>query len=296
MLRLGLIGLSSGNGHPYSWSAIFNGYDRAAMEVCGYPAIPAYLQRQKFPEDGLSFAKVTHVWTQDPELSRKVARASLIPSVVDHYKDLIGLVDGVLLARDDAENHLTFAPPFLTAGIPIFIDKPLALNMRDAETLFSLQRYPGQIFSCSALRYASELQLTDNDRSIVGDLRYIHAKGPKDWQKYAIHLVDPTLNILGDKGRFTSPQVIRSGHITSLHAIHESGAHIHISTLGDIPIRISIDVVGSNGCVSLQFVDTFSAFRKSLSEFVLGIFEKSVKTSEEQLLRAIYLIEAGVTR
>ena len=24
-LKLGIIGLSEGNGHPYSWSAIFNG-------------------------------------------------------------------------------------------------------------------------------------------------------------------------------------------------------------------------------------------------------------------------------
>ena len=27
-LSLGLIGVSEGNGHPYSWSAIFNGYDK----------------------------------------------------------------------------------------------------------------------------------------------------------------------------------------------------------------------------------------------------------------------------
>jgi hypothetical protein len=26
-IKLGIIGASKGNGHPYSWSAIFNGYD-----------------------------------------------------------------------------------------------------------------------------------------------------------------------------------------------------------------------------------------------------------------------------
>ena len=31
-LKLGVIGLSEGNGHPYSWSAIFNGYDSVEME------------------------------------------------------------------------------------------------------------------------------------------------------------------------------------------------------------------------------------------------------------------------
>ena len=33
-LRLGVVGLSEGNGHPYSWSAIFNGCDMAYMKDC----------------------------------------------------------------------------------------------------------------------------------------------------------------------------------------------------------------------------------------------------------------------
>ena len=31
-IRLGMIGMNDGNGHPYSWSAIFNGYDPIEME------------------------------------------------------------------------------------------------------------------------------------------------------------------------------------------------------------------------------------------------------------------------
>ena len=31
-LKLGVIGMSEGNGHPYSWSAIFNGFDREEMK------------------------------------------------------------------------------------------------------------------------------------------------------------------------------------------------------------------------------------------------------------------------
>ena len=42
-LKLGIIGLSSDNGHPYSWSAIFNGYDPEEMARCPFPGIPEYL-------------------------------------------------------------------------------------------------------------------------------------------------------------------------------------------------------------------------------------------------------------
>jgi predicted dehydrogenase len=295
-LRLGVIGLSPGNGHPYSWSAIFNGYNTQAMEECEFPAIPRYLEKQNFPADQIQEAKVTHIWTQDPILSQKVAQASLIPHVVNHYTDLIGSVDAVLLARDDAENHLQYATPFLQAGLPIYIDKPLALTVAYAKSLLALQQYPGQLFSCSALRYATELQLTPGDRDILGDIRYVHATVPKDWNKYAIHIIDPVLKLLGDQSTFSTPQIIRSQYITSLHALHDSGAQIHISAMGDTPVPIVIDIAGSKGFIQLRFQNTFMAFKNSLADFVAGIAEKSIKTSCDQLLRAIYLLEAGATR
>ena len=62
-LRLGVVGLSEGNGHPYSWSAIFNGCDMAYMKDCGFPVIPEYLSKQRFPDDCIPDAHVTHIWT-----------------------------------------------------------------------------------------------------------------------------------------------------------------------------------------------------------------------------------------
>ena len=47
-LKIGIIGSSDGNGHPYSWSAIFNGYNKKIMEDCEFPAISNYLNKQKF--------------------------------------------------------------------------------------------------------------------------------------------------------------------------------------------------------------------------------------------------------
>ena len=44
-MKLGIIGISEGNGHPYSWSAIINGYNKKKMEECKYESIPSYLKR-----------------------------------------------------------------------------------------------------------------------------------------------------------------------------------------------------------------------------------------------------------
>ena len=32
IIKTGMIGISSGNGHPYSWSAIVNGYDKIEIK------------------------------------------------------------------------------------------------------------------------------------------------------------------------------------------------------------------------------------------------------------------------
>ena len=39
-IKLAMLGMVDGNGHPYSWSAIFNGYDPEEMAECPYATIP----------------------------------------------------------------------------------------------------------------------------------------------------------------------------------------------------------------------------------------------------------------
>ena len=140
-IKLGIIGLSEGNGHPYSWSAIFNGYNEEEMAKCPFPVIPEYLSKQNYPEDFLGeLAEVTHIWTQDISVSNSVARAAKIEYVVKKMEDMIGHVDAILLSRDDAENHVEMAQPFLEAGLPIFIDKPFALSLSEANYMLSIQK------------------------------------------------------------------------------------------------------------------------------------------------------------
>ena len=45
-LRLAMLGMVDGNGHPYSWSAMFNGYEPGDMAHCPFPTIPDYLSKE----------------------------------------------------------------------------------------------------------------------------------------------------------------------------------------------------------------------------------------------------------
>lgn len=294
-IRLGVLGLSDGNGHPYSWSAICNGYDRTAMKDCGFPVIPEYLAEQTWPEARLPGVRVTHVWTQDRKISEHIATASLIEKIVNRPEDMIGSVDGVLLARDDAENHIEFAHPFLSAGLPIYIDKPVALSLRNFDKLYALEQYKGQIFTCSAMRYAKELKLSDDQRKQTGDLHIVQAVIPKDWDRYGIHIIEPVLNNIGI-ARSPKVRALTTSGIDGrvLMVDFEGGPDVEFLTLGmETKGPLELKFYGNTGSETLRFHDTFNAFKMALADFVQGIATRSVGSDPAFNRRAIEILEMG---
>ena len=295
-IRMGIIGLSPGNGHPYSWAAICNGYDPQAMSKCGFPVISDYLAQQSWPDAQLAGGRVTHVWTQNSSESQKIAQASLIDTIVDRPEDMIGEIDALLLARDDAQNHLRFAERFLREGLPVYIDKPVALSEAGFAALYALQKRPGQIFSCSALRFAPELQLSEASAARIGAIRLIQGMTPKYWETYAIHLIDPLLNMLGYEAQ---PQYLFSGPVGAdgrLLALRwpERGPDVHLMATGSVLSPIQLRVIGEKGEVVLAFHDSFTAFKSALAEFIASVEEGSSRLPEEFNRRAVQIIEMAL--
>ena len=292
-INLGIIGLSCGNGHPYSWSAIFNGYNQEYMKDCSFPVIPQYLGKQSFPEDAISGARVTCVWTQDPDLSRHISKASNIDNVVDDYHDFIGQVDAVLLARDDCKNHIHFARPFLEAGLPVYIDKPIALSQASLDELFFLQRYEGQIFSCSAYRYSPDVPCYKQIEKKIGKIKIVHSYIAKDWRHYAIHLIDPILSCFSLYNQQCQVKNVSSGDVHTAIVEWENGLLTTISTLGSCNIAPKILCIGENGVETIEFSSTFYAFKRTLEMFLHGILAKETITKYSELSKAVYILEQG---
>ena len=289
--------MSDGNGHPYSWSALFNGYDEEAMERCPFPAIPSYLREHAYPDEFIGDGRVTHIWTQDRELSEAIADAALIDHIVGSPDEMLGDIDALLLARDDSVRHRVHAAAFLDAGIPIYIDKPLATSRAAAEELLASQRREGQIFTCSALRFAAELKLGPQRREAIGELTAIEAFSPKSWQRYSPHIIEPTIAMLppGDQVAQTERQA--GNGETCLQVLWDSGITTRLVTLGSSSIApISFEVTGSGGSMSLTFVDSFSAFKTTLERFVAIVRGTAQPLPSEEVLRVVSLIEAGLPR
>ncbi|WP_417859721.1 Gfo/Idh/MocA family oxidoreductase [Winogradskyella sediminis] len=294
-IRFGVIGMSEGNGHPYSWSAIFNGYNKEAMANCPFPGIPEYLNERNFPKDFLTEqGSVTHIYTQNYELSQDIALASNIGQIVTSPEDMIGEVDAILLATDDGENHYKMAKPFIEAGLPIYIDKPLAISTVDALRIYEIEKYSKQIFTCSALRFANELRLTDEERVTLGDILHVEASVPKKWDTYAIHLIEPIVSQLPLRGKLLDVRSIKK-HGFHHGLIEWENTVAYIKTTGNYKSPISFTYHGKNNVsVNKVFVDSFSCFKKSLNLFVTIVNkDEDLFIDRSETLEIIEIIDKG---
>lgn len=197
MLRLGIIGLNEGNGHPYSYSAVFNGYNEAALDAeCPFEIIRQYLKAHHRNRAFVPDARVTHIWTQDRALSESVARIAKIEQVVDCADDMIGQVDAIIFARDDIWNHWEMSKPFLDARLPIYMDKVMGHDL-DALRKFEEATGPGYpIMTASSFRFAPEVDKAREALDLT-KVRTIHAISPCIWIRYAAHLLDPICSLFG---------------------------------------------------------------------------------------------------
>ena len=272
MLKLGIIGMSEGNGHPYSWSAIINGdFDRKEMNNCGFLGIPLYLEANS-DTLGIDAAQVTHVWTQNRKISEHIARASMIEKVVDDAKKMIGQVDAVLLARDDPENHVTIAEPFLDANIPIFIDKPLAITTKDL-TYFAEQNEKGKLFmSSSSMRYSSECRAVKAELTSLGEIELATAVGKKDWVKYGVHMLEALFALLDD------PKVVSVQHVGQqgkdiVNIRFENGLPVIVHLFTDITPTFQISLFCRDNWRLIEIKDSYSMFKENLVEFIRSVRE-----------------------
>lgn len=286
--------MSEGNGHPYSWSAIFNGYNPEYMIDSPFPVIYDYLSKQKFPEDSLGhLANVTHVWTQNLIISEHIAKASKIENVCEKMEDMIGNIDAVLLARDDGENHFEMALPFLKSGIPVFIDKPFALSLSDANKMLAEQRNENQIFTCSSLRFAKELILTEEDKKNIGSIKFVEGSVMKKWSTYAIHILEPLVSQLPDRGKLLDVKTIKNSNIHQV-LINWENVSAYLKVTGDTPVPLEIKFFGDKGSVSKTFFDSFNAFKSSLERYVKVINNETDNFNRDETLEIVNIIEKGL--
>lgn len=294
-IRLAMLGMVEGNGHPFSWSAIINGrYDSAKMADCGYPVIPQYLDAQPKENLGLPGAEVTHVWCDDPADTARVAEACHITYQLEQATDAIGQVDAVVIATDIGHEHLERARPFIEAGLPVFIDKPLTDNQDDLEQFIAWNKAGKRFMSSSAMRYSPPYVALRNRLDEVGDVRLIVMTMCKYWENYGIHALEAVYPFLRPGGWETVRNTVQDG-ANVVHAHHADGVEVLMPVVKDMFGAFGrLSISGTKGHLAAKSDDTFTAFKTQLATFVEYLRTGERPVPFEQLIEQMKVIIAAI--
>src|ERR1700733_13231002 len=285
----GIIGVSEGNGHPFSYGSIINGYNPEALAASGWPGIYEYVRRRHASEFGLGNWKITHAWTQDPEITKRLCAACRIPHEVVDYREFLGKVDAVIIARDDYKAHAQMAMPFLEAGLPVFVDKPLSLSVSELRA-FRPFLESGQLMSCSGMRYCRELDEARADLVAYGRLKLIRGAIVLSWEKYGVHLLEAILSM--PLARPVSVRMLPAEHAFAAVRL-DDGTLVQIDALGECAPTFHLELFGTQRNSAFDITDNFSMFRRMLWEFLTSIDTGRAAIPSEKTLDVMRVLIAG---
>ncbi|WP_157970327.1 Gfo/Idh/MocA family protein [Albibacterium indicum] len=114
-----------------------------------------------------------------PEYSEALRRLGV--NIVHSIKELLQLVDCVIITSNDGRVHREQALLAIEAGKPVFIHKPLAGSWDDALSIYrSSKRHNTPVFSSSSLRFIDSIRRLDNwiSKWRVGKILGAHTYSP----------------------------------------------------------------------------------------------------------------------
>lgn len=155
-------------------------------------------------------------------------------------------IDGVLIMDRNPQHRVAQVVPLLEAGLRVFVDKPFALSVKDADAMVGVAP-PGHLTSFSALRWLPATIRLGDLLAHLPTPRRIRVSGPADpgdkhsgLAFYGIHVIELALHLL-------------QGHV---HDVRVAAPHKRTVRLGVTTDRGSAEVVlGPPGAPFLVSID-----------------------------------------
>ncbi|WP_162605939.1 Gfo/Idh/MocA family oxidoreductase [Jiangella aurantiaca] len=190
-------------------------------------------------------ARVVALAGGDTERNRALAAAAGadVPRLVEAPGDLVGVVDAVLICTRDGRAHRAEAIPLIEAGLPVFVDKPLAGSAADAAAIVDAARaHAVPLYEGSALRFVPAIAELAGDRPTA-----VHVTGPADpagpyggLYFYGVHLAETALQLIGELGDAGPVDLRTSGLVvTALTTIGD--VHVTLTFVaGEVPFHATV--------------------------------------------------------
>ena len=188
VFRIGVIGADTY--HSVAFTKYLNG-PKAKPEYAGFRVTAVYKGGSEDIESSMSLLKANV-----PQLEK------LGVEFVDSVDEVLDKCDAVLLETNDGRRHLEQAEKCFVAGKRVFIDKPLAHDLKDSVAIVEMaKKYNASFFTSSAIRYVKAIRgIRERGVKVRGMdcwTCFNYEASHDRWYWYGIHAVDPLFAMLG---------------------------------------------------------------------------------------------------
>jgi predicted dehydrogenase len=290
-IKIGLIGAGTGGPSSYharSFSSIINGFDPEK--------VPEDWPVHKIRAHG---ARIESVWDENIDAAGELAGVFSIPRVEKKIEDVIKNVDGVIIVDDITMTHQKRAPFFLKEGLPVFIDKPLSNNVKEAYDLISIAKKNGALLmSTSALRYSKEALEAEDAIKNAGPVDCAVAicqgqyMGSENLIHYGIHPLELAYSILGAGAEFVQNIGEKGRNIVKIS--YRDGRTLMLLVFPEMAQIFQLNLYGKEDAVSIVVEDWDYFYWSMLDTFIRMINEKKPPVPLSETLEIIQILTLGM--
>jgi predicted dehydrogenase len=240
--------------------------------------------------------RVAAVWGVPSAERHRIANLTGAREVAGSPVEMAGEVDLVLVIDDEGggARHRELAEPFIERRVPVLVDKPMTLELADAEALFRrADELATPVMSASALRFADEIGEHRSCLAEVGDVVAIDVTGPGEWYYYGIHAVE-LLSALLPAGtgiawvqRFAAER--RDTAVLGL----SSGSLATVSVVRDAFYTFSATVLGTGGRVDFEVTKNYEFYRNLLHAAAQMARTGAAPVGQEATMQVLRVLHAG---
>lgn len=213
-------------------------------------------------------------------------------------EEMVPLVDVAFIQGCDWDKHIETCRPFVEAGVPVFVDKPLCGNKKDMDIFRAWAKEGKVILGTSAMRYTYEHQaffaVPAEER---GEICHITATVGVDEFNYAIHAVESITGLLnGVKAKsvkYVGCGTTDGAPTETFFVLFENGvsATYHVRMKGWQPSTLTIVTTKTTYVYKIDSNKVYEAMLKEFCNCMEG--KESMMASVEDMLTSIEIMLAG---
>ena len=232
------------------------------------------------------------------EHAGQIKKDGKIALLVDKPEDMFGKVDAVIIMNRHAGYHAKYARLFLENKVPVFVDKPLTCDLKEAEEIIDLSNKNNTwLSSWSTMWQTSSFEnFFKQTTEELGPINSGMVGGPFDFESehggvffYGIHTVEMLLNGFGYDIKTINADL--SGKNCWVTVTLESGKIVSLHLVGEGSGKFQALVHCEKGSRHL-FVDSTDCYDRGFEKILNSIKNNEKPLTDEQLLMPIKVLLA----